>query len=187
MRLLDVAWTWGSTLEERRAEYPCDRYVAAPYRAMWRAVDVAAPAGIMYRWVCQTTVAPYSYDLLDNLGRRSPRHLTPGADRLVVGQHLLVGEIVEFEEGRHVTVAVRDRSPWTLGVTLSVTYLVRPTGPASSRLVVKGDLAAAGPWAQALRYALVWGDLIMMRKQLLTLKELAELTAHDARELAGLV
>ena len=77
---------WGSTAAERAEPFPCDRLLADPDAAMFRAVDVEAPAAVSFRWLCQLRAAPYSYDKLDNLGRRSPQALTPGLDELEVGQ-----------------------------------------------------------------------------------------------------
>jgi len=48
-------------------------------------------------------MAPYSYDWIGNPGRRSPRSLTPEADRLEPGQEFLVSWLVEFEQNRHIT------------------------------------------------------------------------------------
>jgi hypothetical protein len=171
--LCDLAWHWNVTPEERRAPYPCDRYLSMPHKGLLRAVDVEAPAGTVFRWICQLKVAPYSYDWIDNRGRRSPRELTPGLERLACGQAFMIGRIVEFEPDRHITSLIRDELVSVFG-PLAITYAVGPTGPASSRLVVKLAAGASTPWERARRTALAWGDLVMMRKQLLTLKALAE-------------
>jgi len=56
-----------------------------------------------------------------------------------------------------------------------VTYLVRPQATAESRLVVKVLIRQAPGVVGALAaWLLPWADLVMMRKQLLTLKQLAE-------------
>jgi hypothetical protein len=82
---------------------------------------------------------PYSYDLLDNLGRRSPRELTPGLEDLEVGQRIMtIFHLASFEPA------------------------IPPHG---------GLLGAA------YRRVMPWFDLMMMRKQFLTLKRLAEETA----------
>jgi hypothetical protein len=178
MSVWDKAWNWNATAEEWRAAYPCDRHIGVPHRAFMRAIDVRAPANVAYRWICQLKLAPYSYDLVDNWFRPSPRQLTPGAERVELGQYFLVGRIVEFEKDRHVTAVVDPRLVRFYGF-FSLTYAVRPTGTASCRLVVKSDLANGRWWERARLFLVAWGDLIMMRKQLLTLRALAEKTARE--------
>jgi hypothetical protein len=74
---LSAAIEWGSTAAERAASYPCEEFVPGATLSVFRAIDVAAPVPVVFRWLCQLRIAPYSYDLLDNLGRRSPTELTP--------------------------------------------------------------------------------------------------------------
>lgn len=69
-------WSWGPP-QGRDEPLPCDDLVAEPRTTMYRAVDVTADPHTTYAWLCQLRAAPYSYDLLDNLGRRSPRRRTP--------------------------------------------------------------------------------------------------------------
>ena len=93
-----LPWAWGATPAEVLADHSADALVGPGARAMTRAVDVAAPPAVTWRWVCQLAVAPYSYDLVDNLGRPSPRALTPGADRLAPGQRMVkVYELLEVD------------------------------------------------------------------------------------------
>jgi hypothetical protein len=178
MGVLEYGWNWHATEDECRAAYPCDKYIRGPYRVFMRAIDVAAPADVLYRWVCQLKVAPYSYDVFDNRFRRSPRRLTPGAERLQVGEPLMSWfQIVDFEKDRHVTV-VNDSEHGRAG-SVTITYAVVPTGTARSRLVVKIDVGCLTRWERLRMVPLAWGDFIMMRKQFLTLKKLSETTAQE--------
>ncbi len=164
---MSVAHIWGSTAEERGLVFPCDACFAGVDTVLFRAVDVNAGEAEIFRWLCQLRAAPYSYDWIDNLGRRSPRTLTAGLERLEVGQRVMgIFELVSFERDSHLTVVLRRRRSRKLFGDIAITYLVRP-----GRLVVK-IVGRCGPWWK--REALAWGDLIMMRKQLLTLKRLME-------------
>jgi hypothetical protein len=167
---------WGSTPAERAEAFPCDRLLVEPDCAMFRAVDVEAPVGTSFRWLCQLRAAPYSYDKLDNLGRRSPQTLTPGLERLEPGQRVqTIFKLVEFEPGRSLTMVSNGR---VFG-RVACSYRADPAGEGRSRLVVKIVVAYAdGLHRPLMRLALPPGDLLMMRRQLLNLKGLAERTGH---------
>jgi hypothetical protein len=168
-----IPWDWNTTPQERAARFPCDGYLDAPVRRLTRAITIAAPPPVVFRWLCQLKVAPYSYDWLDNRGRRSPRRLTPGAERLALGQRFLVFELVEFQQGQSLTLVVKPRFQRLYG-PLAVTYAIQPCHDGSCRLVVRLNVGATTPLQRGWRVLLAWGDLVMMRKQLLTFKQLAE-------------
>ena len=171
--LLSVAYTWGSTPEERALPFPCDRFLPDPSAVLFRAIDVLAPEPVIFRWLCQLRVAPYSYDWIDNGGRRSPRELTSGLDELQPGQRIMsIFELVAFERDRHLTlVLTRERSRRAFG-DIALSYVVRPR-----RLLVSLRIRQPN---RLLFHALAWGDLIMMRKQFRTLKTLMERSARAA-------
>ncbi len=163
-----LPWSWGATDAERQADYPCAALVPDPAHRMIRAVDVAAPAATAFRWLCQLTRAPYSYDLVDNLGRRSPRTLTPGAEDLRIGTtFVMIFQIASFEPGVEITGVGRPGPTRRFG-PMACTYRVVPVGERTSRLIGRLDLTAKRGGA-----AVAWGDLVMMRKQLRTLAALA--------------
>jgi hypothetical protein len=177
---------WGSSEEERDANYPCDALIERPDRVLFRAVDVVAPADLVFRWLCQLRRAPYSYDWIDNLGRRSPRQLTPGLDRLEVGQSIAtIFRLAAFEEGRSITFGA---DTGLLG-RVAMTYRAVPVGPGADAGAGAGADATTGSCRLVVKLAFAWppgllgpvirtllpaGDLVMMRRQLLNLKALAE-------------
>ena len=168
-----IPWDWNTTYQERAARFPCDSYLDSPMRKLTRAMTITAPPPTVFRWVCQLKVAPYSYDWLDNRGRRSPRQLTPGAERLARGQQFLVFDLVEFQQGESLTGVIQPRFKPIYGL-LAISYAIHPRDDGSSRLIVRLDARATTLFQRVRRTLLAWGDLIMMRKQLLTLKQLAE-------------
>jgi hypothetical protein len=167
---------WRSTPAERATPFPCDQYLPDADDTMFRAIDVEAPQAVVFRWLCQLRAAPYSYDLLDNLGTNSPQELTPGLERLEEGQRFMtIFRLAEFDPGRSLTIVSDGR---VFG-RVACTYRADALDDRRSRLVVKLLVAYPGlPHGPLVRLVGPPGDLVMMRRQLLNLRDLAEWTAR---------
>jgi len=178
---MSVADEWGTNPDERARPFPCDRFVRDATAAYYRGVTIAARPPTIFRWLCQMRVAPYSYDWIDNLGRRSPRSLTPGLAQLAIGQTVMqIFELVDFVPNQHLTLRIKRRSQRLFG-DLAVSYVVIPSAGESCRLLVKLIVCyPLGVRGAILRLFLPWGDLVMMRRQLLNFKMLAERTEREA-------
>ena len=165
---------WGATPEERLRAYPADALLPEASERLTRAVSVAAAPEILYRWLCQMQVAPYSYDLVDNFGRRSPPELTPGAEHLSVGQTLMVVfRLTDVQSGRMFTGLTRPSWGRLFG-QVAVTYAAEAVDETHARLVSRMVFASQSRLGRARAVALTWGDLVMLRRQLLNLKGYAE-------------
>ncbi|MGV0807268.1 hypothetical protein [Mycolicibacterium setense] len=153
---------WGAAASECAAKLPCDALASDAAISADRAISIDAPPATVFAWLCQLRVAPYSYDLLDNIGRRSPRTRDPELTRLEIGQRFMeMFTLRSFVEDEHVTLQ---------SGRVAVTYVVRAQTGESTRLHVR--VRFTGP--RIIGWALALGDVVMMRKQLLTLRELAE-------------
>ena len=184
---------WGTAPEEPLLAFACDRYVENFDAAYYRGVTIETRPEVIFRWLCQLRVAPYSYDWIDNGGRKSPEKLTPGIDELAIGQRVMTGfRLVDFEYNRQLTIAAskdtpkRENRAESLGSRIfgdiAVTYLIVPRTSDSCRLLVK--LVARYPrgiigWF--MRRFLPYGDMIMMRRQLLNFKKLSEQTQESVQ------
>jgi hypothetical protein len=161
--LRDAARGWGTTEEERAMSMPGDEFAPDPAWVVDRGIDVNAEPAVVFRWLCQLKLAPYSYDLLDNFGRRSPRELRAGTERLAIGDRFMtVFRLVDFEQDGHITLRTRG------GV--AVTYAVRPRD-SGARLLLRIRFRD-----RFVDRAVAYGDFVMAQKQLRTLRDLAERT-----------
>ncbi|SHG99884.1 hypothetical protein SAMN05443575_3053 [Jatrophihabitans endophyticus] len=156
---------WGVRDDEVARHFPCDDLVATPVLQAWRGVTVAAAPAELWPWVAQIRLAPYSYDWIDNAARRSPRELRglpeprPGENFTAVGGRP-VGCVLSVEPGVHYTGRI-------MGTVVSYLLVAEDDG---TRLLMK-LVTARARWAAPL---LSVGDLVMARRQLLTLGRLAE-------------
>ena len=110
--------------------------------------------------------ASYSYDWIDNLGRRSPAELNNLPDP-VVGEPFTTalgsrraGRIVAVSPGEHLTGRI-------MGAVMS--YVLVPDGE-TTRLLLKVVMRGG----RAIAPLVCVGDLVMARRQLLNLAKLAE-------------
>jgi len=156
---------WGVSDAEVARRYPCDDVVAAPALEAWRGVTVAATPERLWPWVTQIRLAPYSYDWVDNLGRRSPQELR-GLPEPVVGEHFTatagrpVGRILSVTPGEELTGRIA-------GAVMSYVLVPEPGG---TRLLMKIVMARGRLLAPVVSV----GDLVMARRQLTTFRRLAE-------------
>jgi hypothetical protein len=156
---------WNVTDDEVARHYPCDDFVCKPTLQAWRAVNVQSTPETLWPWVSQIRIAPYSYDWIDNLGRRSPQQLV-GLPEPVVGESFSTaatrpfGRILAVQPPEHLTGEIMETC---------ISYVLVPDGQ-STRLLMK-LVTAMSRW---LTPGLSVGDLVMARRQLLNLKRLAE-------------
>jgi hypothetical protein len=162
---------WGVSAEEAERRYPCDELVHDPVLQAWRGVTVDAPVERVWPWVRQIRLGPYSYDWIDNLGRRSPQSLHPLADPVpgdpftsaLRGRPL--GVVVSVTPGEQLTARI-------MGVVMSYVLVGLEPGD-RTRLLLK-VVAESLPGARATVPLLAIGDLVMARRQLLNLARLAQ-------------
>jgi hypothetical protein len=161
---------WNVSDDEVARRYPCDELVGVTTLQAWRGVTVHTTPEALWPWVGQIRLAPYSYDWIDNLGRRSPRRLLDLTEP-VVGETFSTaatrpfGRILAVESPKHLTGEI-------MGTYIS--YVLVPQGQ-STRLLMKLVTAIsrwAAPWLSV-------GDLVMARRQLLNLRALAESSTVD--------
>ena len=157
---------WGVSDAEVARHYGCDDVVPEPTLEAWRGVTVLAGPEAVWARLRQVRLAPYSYDLVDNLSRRSPRELRDLPDPVVGDPFTRAlgrdqGRVVAVEPGRELTASI-------MGAHMSYAVLRQEAG--GTRLVLKVVMGTSRWLAPAVSV----GDLVMARRQLLNLKRLAE-------------
>lgn len=165
---------WGGPVEIN----PPDHRPAADERLLTRAVTSGATPATLFLWLCQLRRAPYSHDWIDNFGRRSPRRPDPALQDLRVGQRFMtIFTLTDFVPGESVTLRINPGWPTRTFGAITLKYEVGGVDRGRSQLRAAMWVPPIGRWlGSERRYLLAWGDLIMMRKQLIVLSRLAEAT-----------
>jgi len=169
---------WGATDAEIRRTLPGDETVARPSFNATRAVTIHAPAEAIYPWIVQmgvTRAGWYSYDLLDNLARKSAETILPEF------QNLQIGDVIPMSPDGKYGMGVKDfkKDQWLLwwdrkGDTTWV-WEIHPEGADQCRLITRVRMKY--DWFSfSLPFSLLveFFDLPMMRKCMLGIKRRAE-------------
>jgi hypothetical protein len=170
--------TWGATREEIRRALPGDDLVVKPHFIATRAVTIQAPAAEVWKWIIQIGSARagwYSLDWIDNAGVPSSRELLPEFQKIELDYFIPFtpdqknGMWVQAYREPEYILWWDKKGQGTWGWYLSqekegTTRLV-------TRLRTSYDFSF--PWV--IYYSLYdFGDIIMMRKCMLGIKERAE-------------
>jgi hypothetical protein len=170
---------WGATDDEVESSVVGDDVVAGARLVATRAVTIAAPPAVVFPWLRQMGFGRagwYSYDWIDNLGRRSARSVLPEWRQVSTGDVIPGGGPVGFEvmvadEPKAFVLALAHRGSATSRVGFSLAYELRPIAGAT-RLVSRVRARIDAPGGRFVeRFVLGPGDGVMVRKQLLTLAE----------------
>jgi len=168
--------TWGATAAEVARPLPSDDLVPDPTFDATRAITIDAPPGQVWPWIVQmglTRAGWYSYDLLDNLGRPSARRIIPEL------QDLQPGDIVPMSpDGKQGMPVHSMDAPHSMvwgepgGTTWA--WQLDENDPGSTRLITR--VRSRYRWfSPSIAFSMLveFGDIWMMRKMLLNLKERA--------------
>lgn len=167
---------WGSTPDEISSALPGDGLCPDARIVATRSISLASPPEQVFPWLRQMGFGRagwYSYDLLDNLGRRSARSIIDEWQHVSAGD-MIPGGPVKFEaavvDPPHsfvLRLAAKGRIGGRIDFTLA--YELRPAG-GGTRLVTRARARIDLPGGALLeRLILEPGDGIMVRRQLLGL------------------
>lgn len=170
---------WGATDEEVRRPLPGDDIVPQAQLLATRAISIHAPPAAVWPWLVQmggyTRGGWYSYDRIDNGGARSASRIVPELQDLRVGDVMPTapdgtGFVVErMAPERHLVMAIRRR-------TGTVTCAIVLDGVREgTRLIIRLRVHVR-PTVRGLAFlvAMDVGDWVMMRRQLLGIRERVE-------------
>jgi hypothetical protein len=171
--------TWGATDEEIKRTMPGDDIVSQPSFNATRAVTIQAEPGQIYPWIVQigmNRAGWYSYDILDNLGRKSAQTLLPQH------QHIQPGDLIPMSPDGKQGIYVKDfkQDRWILwwdqkNADTSWVWEIYPQGETDTRLVTR--VRTKYHWLSAgliFNLLIEFCDIIMMRKCMLGIKQRAE-------------
>jgi hypothetical protein len=180
--------SWGATPDEVSRPLPGDELVTRPTFNATRAITIAAPPEAIWPWLVQiglTRAGWYSYDILDNLGHPSARRIIPEL------QTLAPGDVVPMSPDGKQGIKVHSLDPphsmiWGTPGDTTWTWQLDAHPDGSTRLITR--VRSRYRWLSpsiAFSALLEFGDIWMMRKMLLNLRDRAEGRVASQQVLPG--
>jgi hypothetical protein len=180
---------WGATDEEVRRAMPGDDVVKHSTFNATRVVTIQARPEEIWPWLVQIgckRAGWYSYDWIDNLGKPSAQHIIPEL------QHVAVGDMIPFSpDGKQgMWVKTFEANRWMLWWDNKgdATWLwgLSPQDESYTRLITRNRVRYTWGLPWVLYYLLQdVGDIFMMRKCMLGIKQRAEQGNVHVSEHAG--
>ncbi len=172
---------WGATRAERTEILPGDTVPVSEFgmRAT-RAVTIDAPPAAVWPWICQIGVGKagwYSYDLLDNLGRRSSETVMPEWQDVAVSDPAApMSPFAPLEDSPWRVAHVEPDAVmlWRNRAAGTWVWVLRPLPDGRTRLVSRIRISYASPGGLAFAPLLELADFPMFRRMLLGIRDRAE-------------
>jgi proline iminopeptidase len=166
---------WGATPDETDGPVVGDGLCPEARVVATRCITLAAPPDQVYPWLRQMgfrRAGWYSYDWLDNLGRRSATHVHPEWQDVVTGSRVPAGpmsfEAAIVEPPRAFVLRVGSSETPSRRLQFVLAFELRKI-PQGTRLVTRVRIRVDVPGGRLVERLLGTGDGVMVRKQLLNI------------------
>jgi hypothetical protein len=150
-------------------------------RELIRCIEIRAKASDIFIWLKQLRIAPYSYDFIDNEGKKSPDYIIENLPPLRINSHFLLSfHISGFEENSFIACRFCEPINTPVNLYMKCLYLeyriTRQGTKTNLWCKIKGDFNR-DIFSRGFFFVFSLCNKIMMRKQLKNIKKLAELSA----------
>ena len=175
--------SWGATSAETDAALPGDELLTDPDTVATRAIDIDAPASVVWPWIAQMGPSPrggaYTYDWIENLlglDMHSVDHVLPEFQNPEIGDTIGYGSNrmqLERVEPERVLAWRSEDGNW-------VWTFVLEEDEGSTRLISRNRFRLPSLVSRIGMLPMEPGSLVMERKMLNGIKQRAERLAREA-------
>ena len=175
---------WGATPEEIQSPVVGDDLCSAATLIATRSITISAPPQEVFPWIRQMGFGRagwYSYDWLDNLGRKSATSIhdewqtVEAGDKVPSGPISFTAAIVEAP--RHFVLEIKSLGKKSPKLHFTLAYELRDD-PHGTRLVTRMRSHISVPLGSLFEKLILGpGDGLMLRRQLLTIRQNASKTS----------
>jgi len=178
---------WGATPEEIQSPVVGDDLCPKATLIATRSITISAPPHDVFPWIRQMGFGRagwYSYDWLDNLGRKSATTIhdewqsVEAGDKVPSGPISFTAAIVEAP--RHFVLEIKSLGKRSPKLHFTLAYELRDD-PQGTRLVTRMRSHINGPLGSLIEKLILGpGDGFMLRRQLLTISKNASKNSRES-------